>query len=1053
MKNGSFYDSGHTVAGIAHSGNSIVDKCIITFSTLVLEVDILFEKAQSTFYKALIVYGENVDGCLSTEDGTVKMIAQFLPHLQELQIFVQRCQEVFRNIICQLYALLSSKDKLLEQAHERKLLKMWRSLGLLLSVLITLDQILRKQSTLQQHWKSYYKTMKLVNRNPSHFNAESELLPPFQQLIDSINKSIIQANLYKDCCQQIFEESLLDSDLMNERMKCITIEMYEKWDRIAADDLPHKRFLMAIVALAICHMFMFGTADKKMMRTIWNSYKKLPVFHIFGHVVWSPCEFILENLIQADRVIDHKMVLAMKAAKKAQFLQNMEVLPKEASVLANTLDEWKYRMNEELKQRTEQMSSDRIFQRISLFLKGIRFADLACRLLKTLMSCLLEEQKAISRSSLSAAFRMVEMIKAVERLFKKWWYDVLESCQEAIQYTNAELLTIINTARETIRKESVLSYRTIDTLSALAVSESALSGAVTRANLIVASVALDMACYAKIFRGSDAERIDELLSRLETLSVLGNIISRICNCSFLFWHRSFIATYFDAIISDGFCRPELFFDAVNDIETVLEWDEKNMDTGVKKSILDELYKIFEELYLKNLCEAIETDLRLTVHSHLQLDDRTPKDPMQDTDLRLVNLLEMPTLHLFDRLIDVKQYVERYLERIFYNLTSVALHDSHTYMEMSLLAKQKYGLILCESHLPFQKLNQGPDVLYVARNIDSFVESYNYNLNEQFFIEKDSKSKQLTVLTVEHVANSIRSHGMGIMNTTINHAYQFLKKKFYLFSQLLYDDRVQNQLIKDDRFFHDNVENLKNMYPVSRAQRFNTSIRRLGVTVDDLSYLDKLRILITEVGNAMGYVRLVRSGAVEVSVQSLEFLPDLDDIMSFEPMVMNAKLSTESIDAARVLDGIFDVSKKNINQSDNYLQILVEVFAPELRDSTKYEHLNFFYMIVPPLTINFIDQMLSCKGKLGRRAKQNNTFTDDGFILGVAFILILLKQEASFSALNWFQSVTCGCTEAIVNTSTVTKSMSSKSSSDPSTAIRIAKLDHYQKVQWLGRQIL
>lgn len=47
------------------------------------------------------------------------------------------------------------------------------------------------------------------------------------------------------------------------------------------------------------------------------------------------------------------------------------------------------------------------------------------------------------------------------------------------------------------------------------------------------------------------------------------------------------------------------------------------------------------------------------------------------------------------------------------------------------------------------------------------------------------------------------------------------------------------------------------YPVKRAQRFNTAIRRLGVTSDDLSFLDKFRILITQIGNIMGYVRLVR----------------------------------------------------------------------------------------------------------------------------------------------------------------------------------------------------
>lgn len=47
------------------------------------------------------------------------------------------------------------------------------------------------------------------------------------------------------------------------------------------------------------------------------------------------------------------------------------------------------------------------------------------------------------------------------------------------------------------------------------------------------------------------------------------------------------------------------------------------------------------------------------------------------------------------------------------------------------------------------------------------------------------------------------------------------------------------------------------YPVNRAQRFSATIRLLGVADDD-SYLEKLRILITEIGNVMGYVRLVRS---------------------------------------------------------------------------------------------------------------------------------------------------------------------------------------------------
>ena len=51
------------------------------------------------------------------------------------------------------------------------------------------------------------------------------------------------------------------------------------------------------------------------------------------------------------------------------------------------------------------------------------------------------------------------------------------------------------------------------------------------------------------------------------------------------------------------------------------------------------------------------------------------------------------------------YVEHYLDRTFYNLTTVALHDWKTYGDMRNLAQQKYGLSMIEAHLPSQTLEQ------------------------------------------------------------------------------------------------------------------------------------------------------------------------------------------------------------------------------------------------------------------------------------------------------------------------------------------------------------
>ena len=50
-------------------------------------------------------------------------------------------------------------------------------------------------------------------------------------------------------------------------------------------------------------------------------------------------------------------------------------------------------------------------------------------------------------------------------------------------------------------------------------------------------------------------------------------------------------------------------------------------------------------------------------------------------------------------------MERYLNKTFYNLTTVALHDWKTYSEMRALAQQKYSLTMAEAHLPSQTLEQ------------------------------------------------------------------------------------------------------------------------------------------------------------------------------------------------------------------------------------------------------------------------------------------------------------------------------------------------------------
>ncbi|VDD91054.1 unnamed protein product [Enterobius vermicularis] len=1069
----------------------------MTFSSLVLETNRLQDIAWTEVYPALLLYGEDVDGQLASEGGSVKMMANFLPFLQEVYVFVNRCYEVFRNAILQMYNFYLIREDVLERTRQRAMLRMWRAVGGLLSVFIFLDEIIRSHPLILSHWSFFVKSMQSVLHNPSLFNADSPLLKPLSNVVQQIGSMIMDGFIFKNCCQQPFQAALHADLSFCEHIRNIILSMYTRWERVASDDIADKRLLSSIIALATFHSHLFRTVDKKLFKMIWHSNNRLATFHVIGDIVWTPCDFLIKNVSELEKAIDKKSLSFVGEFRSVPVAQKTALLAQEMTTTANLLTEWIFKMEEELRNWPIENVHGHLKQRIILFLEGMRQADLLSRTVKLVLCGTLNEKKPLSRSVAMDCLRFIQLIKAypldhhfcygtrndnffledtfknifcdeVESTFIKWWNEVFECIQQGLQHWSGQLLRLVNNARESLRSEAVLSNDKVDIISSLTIAGLSLSGSnitilhlfsVSSIRMTVAGIALDFVQYAKIFRSEELETANDLICRMETFLKFQQTLARLCSCSFLFWHRSLISTYFDSLINESVQYVEYFFAAVTDVETLLNAC-RHVDPGnLKKKFCSEIFDDFEKKFLMKLCEAVETDLRLSMHSYLQpVEAKLAKGPVQEKSFHLKRLLDLPPLFLCGQFFDVKRYTELHLERAFYNLTAVALHDCHTYVEMRLLAFEKYGLHLCESHLPFQTLDQGSDMLLITRNLHLFVSNYNYNLNGQFFIEKDSRNKHLNILSVEHVANSVRTHGTGIMNTVINFAYQYLKKRFFVFSQFLYDDHIKGQLIKEIRYFQSNADQLNKMYPMKRVQRFNSRIRRLGVTDEGLSFLDKFRILITNIGNVMGYVRLVRSGSIEASSHSLAFLRDPDDVVSFASLATDSSFSAETVEAAKFLDEVLEETAKSVNQSNNYLQagifylhygvfylqILVEVFSKELRNFEKYEHLRNFYVIVPSLTVNYVESILNCKGTLGRRSQQNSSFTDDGFVLGIAFILTTLDQIGKFESLNWFASVEKRCEDESVVAKTP-RNLGSRLELEPSVKIRIAKLEHYQKV--------
>uniref|UniRef100_A0A182S8M9 WASH complex subunit 7 C-terminal domain-containing protein n=1 Tax=Anopheles maculatus TaxID=74869 RepID=A0A182S8M9_9DIPT len=71
----------------------------------------------------------------------------------------------------------------------------------------------------------------------------------------------------------------------------------------------------------------------------------------------------------------------------------------------------------------------------------------------------------------------------------------------------------------------------------------------------------------------------------------------------------------------------------------------------------------------------------------------------------------------------------------------------------------------------------------------------------------------------------------------------------------------------------------------------------------------------------------------------------------------------------------------------------------------FVHLELFYLIIPPLTISYVEAMLKAKETIAKKDR-HGTFlpTDDGFVMGLSYLLTLLNQTAAFNSLHWFKEV-------------------------------------------------
>ncbi len=993
-------------------------------------------------------------------------MGEALPFFQEIRNFAMRTARVARNLVCQIAGCMT--DEVFRSVH---IVPVGEALCVCLGLLIALDEAVKSNTELGDAWR----TFKVIVRDKStKAHSEGEVDPDFaafEQLVVGLDQSVLSSNSFLLCIEQNFNPTGSDTGVrgnaaLHNEVKGLLNLLYDRYTNMvgSASETNERNLLVGVYGLYALYRRLLPASqmpDAKLFKKLYTVFpSKCPVINVCGDVAFYPTTFMHTFAPFEVKGIDPSGVT--KAAN--DYCKKLdESFPRQADAFKAACCAWIASAESELSAsaRAYTANGDRtgmvaIEARGSLILKGVVIAYRASALVKTLL-CLHKSLGTPLTSKLIKPVRsLVEVLKAIE-------VELMTRRRAAVATSQPAVLRLLalNILRRFKSLRNVTQSGTSRKVKKLAACLAALDGTLKGSSTYgparrYAAYVSACACSDPTVNGGitpqDSQAAEALIRRLFLLADLDANVKRACSCDFLYFNRELVPIFLQDVYKEkrldvaglqllinGICDCEPMLKCAPQLNSEVEGEADEYVEQYRRFVLEEVLQV--EIVDK-LCTEVENDLRLHVHTK-NLDFMKSINPKTDKRMKIRPLLLMPPLVVFDVVVDVQKEVKSYLEMTFYNLTTVALHDWLTYSEMANLAKDKYGIVLSENHLPMGSLDQGLDILQIMRNIHVFVARFNYNLNQQNFIERrpDRGSKNINTISIESISCSIRQHGLGIMNTTINYTYQYLAKKFHIFSQFLFDDYIRSYLAKEKRWFkkHHKDEDVDNKYPFERAMAFVKEIRKLGVT-DGKSFLDQFRILISEIGNALGYVRMVRSAGMKYCSEAVQFVPEIDEVGVFEEMAGNgsgggdeeagedggggdegvgegeeakskvpgAGLSDWTVNAGRNLDSAIAVIKTNLTDSVDYFHVLVSVFKEVLLGDSgeNNKHLDSFFIIIPSLLLSFIDASLTAKDMMHKksRASRDAYFSDDGFAMGVAYILSILGQTEHFDALHIFQSL-------------------------------------------------
>lgn len=687
-------------------------------------------------------------------------------------------------------------------------------------------------------------------------------------------------------------------------------------------------------------------------------------------------------------------------------------------------------------------------QLLELAHEGLRLAERANTHARRAMAAHKRVGKPMSKLKLALLVRLVGQVKAVEAALVGARVRLVDARAAARRAARQECAQVMSRARKRLLGASTsLVPAHLLQLTRLCERTACARTCGERATLVLA-----LSMLAPALDAQEATRLCNALLAHHDDHLMQRQLEAVASGAHLFWMANATQVYYAHVLANS---PKSALDEIrylhrslDDIEKLLAFDRTIGATQLEAPLVARLREA-RDAYLTRLaaefvdefrvecgervCQALEVELRLQTHSELIANDDAHEHESLTHDLHAA--CRRPFVVLGRAQVSLRDMLEQHLSRTCYNLSAMAPRDARAYDSMANLARHKHALRVARPLLlPDLAGDEQLDVLDIARNLPAFVARYSYDMAHQLFVEKVGASMQRTsggggqwhtppasvyaeslapssaatrapthlyVLHAHHVARSMRVHGLALSHLCTNSSYACAKRLVRLLArQLASNDELRAALEREQA--HIRAPDSSKLHIASTLfERAQSLARR------HQPQLDSARQLITHLGNTLAFVRLMRSGALACAADACAFVGHA--AAQLEPLV-HAELGCGgggNSSPLRKAAAHFDQALRDaVEPQQDHLASIVRVFCNALQ--LNEANLNTLHALAPPLTINFVDYVINCEERAASRsaaARLGALVSDDGFALGLAFLLVVLpSQRDQFANLNWFAEV-------------------------------------------------